>query len=37
MCNRDNARDIAACLDEQSTKRSEPKNQAQIKENRDSS
>ena len=25
MCNRDNARDIAACPDEQSTRRSEPK------------
>ena len=31
MCNRDNARDVAACPDEQSTNRSEPTNQAKIK------
>ena len=31
MCNQDNARDIAAFRDEQSMKRSDPKNQAQIK------
>ena len=31
MCNRDNARDVAALPDGQSTKRSEPKNEAQIK------
>ena len=31
MCNRDNARDIAACPDISSTNRSEPTNQAQIK------
>ena len=32
MCNRDNACDIATCLDElQSMKRSEPTNQAQMK------
>ena len=30
MCNGDNARDIAACPDEESTKRSQPTNQAQI-------
>ena len=31
MCNRDNACDVAAFPDEQSTKGNEPKNQAQIK------
>ena len=31
MCNQDNARDIATFRDEQSMKRSDPKNQAQIK------
>ena len=31
MYNRDNARDVAACPDESSTKRSQSINQAQIK------
>ena len=31
MCNQDNACDIVTCPDEQSTKRSDPTNQAQIK------
>ena len=31
MCNRDNARDVVACPDISSTKRSELTNQAQIK------
>ena len=31
MYNRDNARNVATCLDERSTKRSDSTNQAQIK------
>ena len=31
MCDRDNARDVAACPDKKSTRRSLPKNQAQMK------